>query len=180
MRWARLLWALLLLAPSFLKALSERLQTKLWPSLGWGVVAHAAFFFLLLLVLFVMILGALVFGLLTLGGLSGTFVWLGILALFALILGFVLVTAFVAKIAFGMALGKWILSKASSPLANHRYWPMVIGVAITVVVVALLSFPLIPGFLGGLVEFAVVLFGLGALWLWLVDVTKRKAPVAAA
>ena len=51
-------------------------------------------------------------------------------------------------------------------LAEHRYWPMVVGVLITVAVIALLSFPLIPGFLGGLLNFAVVLFGLGALWLW--------------
>jgi hypothetical protein len=43
---------------------------------------------------------------------------------------------------------------------------MVIGVIITVAVIALLSFPLIPGVLGWLLNFAVVLFGLGALWLW--------------
>jgi len=43
---------------------------------------------------------------------------------------------------------------------------MVIGVTITVAVIALLSFPLIPGFLGWLLNFAVILFGLGALWLW--------------
>jgi hypothetical protein len=43
---------------------------------------------------------------------------------------------------------------------------MVLGVAITVAVIALLTFPLVPGFLGGLLDFAVILFGLGALWLW--------------
>ena len=31
---------------------------------------------------------------------------------------------------------------------------------------AIFTFPLIPGFLGGLLNFAVVLLGLGALWLW--------------
>jgi hypothetical protein len=30
----------------------------------------------------------------------------------------------------------------------------------------LFSFPFIPNLLGGLLNFAVVLFGLGALWLW--------------
>jgi hypothetical protein len=35
-----------------------------------------------------------------------------------------------------------------------------------VAVIALFRFPLIPGFLGALLNFAVILFGLGALWLW--------------
>ncbi len=157
---------LLWLFPAFVYGLSAKLQLKFWPSLGWGAVAYAGFFFALLLTIVVMIFGGLLFGALTLGGLLGTVMWLGILALFALILGFVLVTSFVAKIVFGQTIGKWILVRANSPLAEHRIWPMVIGVVITVTVIALLSFPLIPGFLGGLLNFAVVLFGLGALWLW--------------
>jgi cytoskeletal protein CcmA (bactofilin family) len=157
---------LLWLFPSFVQGLSAKLQRAFLPSLGWGIVAYAGFFFMLLLTIVVMVLGGLLFGVLTLGGLAGTIVWLGILALFALIFGFVLLTSFIAKIVFGQALGKWILARLNSPLAAHRIWPMVIGVIITVAVIALLSFPLIPGFLGWLLNFAVVLCGLGALWLW--------------
>jgi cytoskeletal protein CcmA (bactofilin family) len=170
---------LLWLLPAFINGLSSQIEAHPWPSLGWGVVAYAGFFFLLLLVLFVMILGGIAFGVLTLGGLSGTVVWLGILALFALILGFVLATSFVAKIAFGMAAGKWILARAKSPLAAHRFWPMVLGVVVTVAIIALLSFPLIPGGLGWLLNFVVILFGLGALWLWIRDAwTKRRQEAA--
>ncbi len=129
------------------------------------MISYAGFFFSLLLIIFVTILGALLFGLVTLGGLSGAVVGLGILALFALIVGFVLATSFVAKLVFGMTLGNWLLARLNSPLAQHRYWPMVIGLAITVVVIALLSFPLVPGILGGLLDFMIILFGLGALWL---------------
>lgn len=157
---------MLWLFPIFTRAVSDELEQKPLPSLGWGVVAYAGFFFMLLLVLFVMILGAIIFGLLTLGGLSATIVFVGLLSLFGLVLAFVLATSFFAKIFFGIALGKWILAKTGSPIANHRYWPMVIGVAITVAVVALLTFPLIPGALGWLLNFAIVLFGLGAIWLW--------------
>lgn len=157
---------LLWLFPLFTSAVSTQLQDKPWPSLGWGVVAYAGFFFMLLLILFVMILGAVLFGVLTLGGLSGTIVVLGLLFLFGLIVAFVLATSFIAKVVFGMTLGQWILSKAGSPLANHKYWPMVIGVIVTVVVIALLTFPLVPGALGGLLNFVVILFGLGALWIW--------------
>jgi cytoskeletal protein CcmA (bactofilin family) len=157
---------LLWLFPSFVQGLSLKVQSATWPSLGWGLVAYAGFFLVVLLVIVGTILGALLFGLLTLGGVAGTIVSVGLLSLIALIVGFVLVTSFVAKIVFGEALGRWLLARANSPLAGHRFWPMVIGVVVTVVVIALLSFPLIPGFLGGLLNFAVILFGLGALWLW--------------
>lgn len=166
---------LLWLFPFFMQGLSGKLQAALLPSLGWGVVACAAFVFMLLVIVAGMIAGGLLFGTLTLGGLAGTVVWLGILSLFALILGFVLVTAFVAKIVFGQALGRWLLARTNSPLAEHRFWPMLIGVMITVAVIALLSFPLIPGLLGGLLNLAVTLFGLGALWLWGRERLARRA-----
>ena len=169
-----LLWFL----PSFVKKPIEKLESKFWPSLGWGVVAYAAFFFSLLLILFVMILGGILFGALTLRGLSGTVVWLGILALFALVVGFVLITSFISKVVFGMAFGKWILIRLNSPLAEHKIWPMVIGVGITVVVIALLSFPLIPGILGGLLNFMIILFGLGAFWLWGREMLAKKPIVS--
>jgi hypothetical protein len=171
------------LFPTFMRGLSENLSARPLPSLGWGVVAWVAFFFILLLVIAITIIGGILFGLLTLGQLTGTVVWLGILALFGLIVGFVLLTTFVAKIVFGAAIGKWIFVQLHSPLAEHRYWPMVVGVLITVAVTALLSFPLIPGFLGWLVNFAVILLGLGALWLWGLERRARKPamrPVAAA
>jgi cytoskeletal protein CcmA (bactofilin family) len=157
---------LLWLFPFFMQGWVRKLQSAALPSLGWGVVAYAGFFFMVLLIVAIIILGGLFFGVLTLGGLAGTIVWVGILSLFALILGFVLVTSFVAKIAFGQALGRWLLVRANSPLAEHRFWPMVIGVILTVAVIALFRFPLIPGFVGGLLNFVVILFGLGALWLW--------------
>ena len=89
---------LLWLFPIFTASISQELETKPLPSLGWGVVAYAGFFFLLLLVVFVMILGAILFGLMTLGGLSATIVFVGLLALFGLVLGFVLATSFFSKI----------------------------------------------------------------------------------
>jgi len=157
---------LLWLFPIFIRSLSDQLQAQPLPSLGWGAVAWAGFFFVLLLIVAVTIIGGIVFGVLTLGQLTGTVIWLGILTLFSLVVGFALVTTFVAKVVFGAALGKWIFTRLNSPLAEHRYWPMVIGVLITLAVIALLSFPLIPGILGWLLNFAIVLLGLGALWLW--------------
>ena len=171
---------LLWLVPSFVSGLSTHLQAKPLPSLGWGVVAWAGFFFALFLVICVTIVGGIFFGLLTLGQLTGTVIWLGILSVFALIVGFVLVTTFVAKVVFGTALGKWMLARLNSPLAEHRYWPMIVGVLITAAAIALLSFPLIPGVLGGLLNFAIVLLGLGALWLWSRERMVKKTAVQTA
>jgi cytoskeletal protein CcmA (bactofilin family) len=139
---------LLWLFPFFVQGLSDQLQAKPLPSLAWGAVAWAAFFFVLLLIIVATIGGGILFGVLTLGQLTGTVVLLGILALFGLIVGFVLVTAFVAKVILGAALGKWMLLRLNSPLAQHRYWPMLVGVLLIAGVIAVLSFPLIPGFLG--------------------------------
>lgn len=155
------------LTPAFLNISSNNVTTQAWPSLGWGALAWAAFFFALLLIIIVMIAGGIIFGALTLGGISGTIIWLGILSMFTLTVIFVLATAYVSKIVVGAALGKWIFSKTNPTLAEHRFWPMVLGVIVIAVVVALFRFPLLPlGFFGWLLNFVVMLFGLGALWLW--------------
>jgi cytoskeletal protein CcmA (bactofilin family) len=170
---------LLWLFPAFVRGLSAQLQARPLPSLGWGVVTWVGFFLALMLVVGATILGAILFGVLTLGQLTGTVIGLGLLTLLGLIIGFILVTTFVAKIVFGAALGKWTLTRLNSPLAEHRYWPMIVGVLLTAAVIALLSFPLIPGFLGGLLNFAVVLLGLGALWLWGRERMARRTAVPA-
>jgi hypothetical protein len=157
---------LLWLFPFFMQGWSRKLGSALLPSLGWGAATYVIFFLVLLLTIALIILGGLLFGVLTLGGLAGTIISVGILSALALSLGFILVTAFVAKIVFGQALGRWLLTRANSPLAEHRFWPMITGVVLTVLVIALFQFPLIPGFLGSLLNLAIVLFGLGSLWLW--------------
>ena len=159
------------LAPTFLKSLMDKVQNTPWPSLGWGVVGYAVFFVALLAVVIVMIIGGVVFGALTLGSLSGTIVWIGILALFALILAFVLFTAFVAKITIGWLGGKMILARIKPELAEHKIWPLVVGMIIIAILIAL---PLV----GWLFNLVIVLFGLGALWLWTRE--KMVKPIAAA
>ncbi len=48
---------LLLVLPGFMRDLAAELTSRPWPSLGWGVVAYAGFFFLVLLTVFVMTAG---------------------------------------------------------------------------------------------------------------------------
>lgn len=155
------------LFPNFMKTTNELLQNKPWPSLGWGAVTYAVFFFAILIVILVMATGGIVFSALTLTGLSGAVIWLGILVIFAGVLGFVLAASYLTKALVGSVIGKWILRRVKPNLAEHKFWPMAIGIIVLVFVIGLFKFPLIPlGFFGWLLNFAVILFGLGALWLW--------------
>jgi F0F1-type ATP synthase assembly protein I/cytoskeletal protein CcmA (bactofilin family) len=155
------------LFPTFKSTAEAKLQSKPWPSLGWGVVVYAVFFFALLLIILIMVFGGIFFGALTLGGLSGAVIWLGLLAIFAGIIGFVLSASFITKILVGTIFGKWILKYISPSAAEHKIWPMITGIVVLVFIIGMLRFPLAPlGFFGWLLNFAVVLFGFGALWLW--------------
>jgi hypothetical protein len=157
------------LVPMFMKALMEKVRTQPAASLGWGLIAYAAFFFAVLVVMVAMIAGGILFGVLTLGGMSGTIIWVGILAIFTMILGFVLVTAFLTKIIVAWLGGKLILARVNPSLAEHKVWPLVLGVAIVALIVAL-------PYIGWLFGVIIMFIGLGALWIWGRDLLQaRKA-----
>lgn len=147
------------LAPTFIKTLVEKVQTQAAISLGWGVVAYAVFFFAIFIVVVAMVIGGILFGALQLGSLSGTIIVVGLLIIFALIVGFVLATAFLTKIVISWLGGKLILARINPALAESKVWPLALGV----IIVALLT--TLPG-IGWLANLLVVLLGLGALWLW--------------
>ena len=164
-----ILFGLLLgwLLPSFMKNLMDKLQAQPAASLGWGIVAYAAFFFALLLTVVAMIIGGVVFGFLTLGGITGTIIWVGILAIFELIVAFVLITAFLTKILVGWLSGRWIITRLNPALAEHRFWPLALGVAMVALVIAL-------PFVGWLFGLIVMFLGLGALWIWGRDLWQSR------
>ncbi len=147
------------LTPKVLNTLTENIRTKLAPSLGWGLVAYAAFFFAILLVLVITIIGGVIFGFFTLGSLTATIIFVGLFLIFALMLGFILIASFLTKITVGNALGKWIFGLTRSNLADNKYWSMILGVLVVVLAVS------IP-FIGWLFGLVVLILGLGAFWLW--------------
>jgi cytoskeletal protein CcmA (bactofilin family) len=155
------------LAPTFMKSLMEKVQDQPAASLGWGVVAYAAFFFALLVIIVAMIAGGILFGVLTLGGMSGTIISVGILAIFALIVCFVLVTAFLAKIIVAWLSGKMILARFNPALVESKVWPLVIGVVIIALIVAL-------PFVGWLFGLLIMFIGLGALWVLGRDIIQAR------
>jgi cytoskeletal protein CcmA (bactofilin family) len=147
------------LAPKFVNLLSEKIQATPIASVGWGLVACAAFFFTLLLILVAMIIGALFFGVLTLGGVSFWIIMLGLLSIFALCIGFGLIIFFLAQIVVAWLGGKMILNKLNPKLAESKIWPLVLG---AVLVALLTSLPLVDW----VFSILIVLAGLGAFWIW--------------
>jgi hypothetical protein len=164
-----LLFGLLIvtLAPNVLGSFTENIRTKFGSSLGWGLVAYAAFFFAILLVLVVTIIGGVVFGFFSLGSLTATIIFVGLLIIFALVLGFILIASFLTKIMVGNAIGKWIFGLAKSTLADNKYWSMIVGVLLITLAVS------IP-FIGWLFGLVVLFLGLGAFWLWGRETLERR------
>jgi cytoskeletal protein CcmA (bactofilin family) len=146
------------LFPKFIKQAGEKLQSKPWHSLGWGVVSYAALFFAILVVFVASILLALFFGFLTFGTLSALSVWLGLITIVLLVFGFILAAGFVVKIVASDLVGKLILNNFSPGLDEHKIWPLLVGV---VLIAILISLP----YVGWLFKVLLIFFGLGALWL---------------
>lgn len=158
------------LFPAFLKTATERVKAAPLPSLGWGIVYIAAFFFAMLIVTIATIIGAIGFGVLTLDGLGSAFVFTGLVLIATLIVGFCLTIGFVAQVIVSILGGQLILGRINPELAEHKYWPLLVGVVIYAI------FAAIP-ILGSLVWWLVVLLGLGALWYLGQGMLARKPVV---
>ncbi|OGO29575.1 MAG: hypothetical protein A2Z16_07060 [Chloroflexi bacterium RBG_16_54_18] len=144
--------------PTWILKPAEVLRERPWPSLGAGFLTLVIVPFALLVALGVVLIAAVVVGLLTLGGLVGAILGLGLSGLaFATVL-FTLLLGYLPQLIVAYLVGRWILQWARAASAERIYWPLVLGVFILAVLFA------IP-FLGGLVEFIVLLFGLGAVAL---------------
>lgn len=155
------------LFPNFIKSSAEQARATPLPAFGWGIVSWAAFFFALTFIFVAMLLGGIFFGILTLGGLSATILWLGALSMFILVVGFALAAAVISKIIVAAMGGRLILSRVKPEWAEHKVWPLVVGVVIFAILAA------IPVF-GGLFNILVILLGLGALWLSGRDLLKNR------
>lgn len=164
---------LLLLLPRFVMGCSARFRANPWHTFLWGAIAFASFIASVILLTIVSVMLALLFGVITLKTLSAAMIFAGILGNLTLILGFVFVAVFLAKIVVGVALGEWILRQGKSPLAEHRFWPLLIGVPLLTIVLAVVSMPMIPGVFGGILRFIVLLLGLGAVWLKIREHMRR-------
>ena len=166
--------AMMWLVPGWTRKMAGIVQAKPLPSLGWGVVAIAAFAMAMMVLIIGTALLALMFGVLTLGELVGRFIALGGIAISGVGFGFSVTWSYVTKIIISVLLGQLVFRLFKSDAEGHRWWPMLLGVLVFVI------FAAIP-VLGWLARLATVLLGLGAIWLWASGwfAARRAAPVAA-
>ncbi len=169
---ALLIWLL----PDWIRELSDTLQAQPLPSLGWGFVALAAFGAGMAALVLITALVSLVLGVITLGGLAKQLAALGGILTGTAGLSFSITWAYLTRIAVSVLVGRLIFQQLEASLADHRWWPMVLGVSIFIGITA------IP-VLGWFIKVAVTIFGLGAIWLWgraWLNAYRGRTPVAEA
>ncbi|MCP4423589.1 MAG: hypothetical protein GY803_03760 [Chloroflexi bacterium] len=147
-------------APVFVTRLNEQMQDKPLPSLGWGAVVYFAVPFIVVALFVASILLALLLGGLQFGNLSGVVIFVLLAAIFAFMVVFVLTLLYLTKIVVGYFVGSFILQKVNPELAETPYWPLLLGLLLVVIIIA------VP-YLGGLLNLLIAMAGVGALWLLL-------------
>ncbi len=161
------------LIPTWFQRLGGKLETKPFPSLGWGTVIYFGFPIAAMILFGVAILLGLFFAFIRLGGLGGALIWLSIGIIVAGFVLFVLALLYLTKLVVGYAVGKWILTKLSPAAAEKVIWPLLLGVLIVVILIAL-------PWVGWLFNFVVTLLGLGTLWLLVQDMGTQPADAPSA
>ena len=156
-------------APKWTRRLAEHILAKPLPSFGWGVVILVMFGLVMVALLAVTVVVSLLLRLLTIRGLAGLTFFSGLLAGAAGLLGFRLAWSYVARILASVAIGVAILQASKSRAAGSKWWPMILGVVILVLVT---SIPI----LGGLLSLIASLVGLGSFWLWAREGPEEAPP----
>lgn len=151
-------WLLLRFAPGWTQTLAATVKAKPLPSFGWGIVTVAAVVGVAI-ALSMLTVTLLIFSGLFLPSLAMPIFGLGFLALFALFVGFGIITSFLPPIVLSFWGGQWLMARLRPHGAIDTWVALVVGLAGFVILTA------IP-VLGGILNTIIVFLGLGALWLW--------------
>jgi hypothetical protein len=151
---ALLVW----LAPRLIQPAAAWVRERPLPSLGVGALVFIGFFLLVLGLIIAMILISIPLGVLGFGRLVLTTVLGVLLGTSLLAYLFTVILLFLAAAVVGLAIGRLVLGLTGAGWAGQPYAALLLGVLIVVILTAL---PLI----GGVLNFLVVLVGLGALAL---------------
>jgi hypothetical protein len=147
------------LAPRLVRGVADTMRSRPLLSLGWGVLDFLIVGVLVFVVLAATILLAIVFGLVTLGGLIPAIVSIGILTNAALRVAFLISIFYLAPVVVSFLGGRMLLGQFQPDREAGRVLPLAIGILLYVILRA------IP-IQGAVVALIVVLVGLGALSVW--------------
>lgn len=159
------------LAPRWITAPAGKLLAQPLPSLGIGLVGLIATPLGWLTVLGVVIVVAVIFSLLSLGSLTGLTLLAGLPALGVLAFAILFVVSYLCQAIVAYLGGRWILSRIRPEWNSKLIAPVLIGLFILGLLFA------VP-VAGGVLQFLVILAGLGAIAL--VIFGRRPAPAAPA
>jgi cytoskeletal protein CcmA (bactofilin family) len=151
-------WLLLRFVPGWTQTLSANVQSRPLPSFGWGMVAVAVVLIgpiaiCALSVPLLMIAGVF------LPSLALPILGIGLLALFTLLIGFMIVVSFVPPIVLSFLGGQWLISRLRPHRSLENWRTLFIGLIIFVLLTAI---PVVGDVFNAIASF----LGLGALWLW--------------
>lgn len=152
-------WLLFKFVPSWMQSLAAIAQTKPLPSLGWGIVTLLTVGIMAIAIAFVTVM-LTALSAVTLPILIIPIMGLGTLANLALFVGFFLFVAFVPQIVVSLLGGDWLMQKLQPNTPSRRFVSLVVGLLVFAILTA------IP-VLGGLLYLAIILLGLGTLWIWI-------------
>ncbi len=156
------------LLPSLLNQSSNRLRTKPWPSLGWGLVVYLVGWFLFGL-LFTLVIALTIFfftvSFVNLGFVVGG---VGLASLGLAFMIFWLSVFYISRIVVAFLFGRLLVGLVSKKAASGRVAPLFFGV---ILYALLASIP----YLGFVVSALATFFGLGALWMTLRKIKKVPA-----
>ena len=155
------------LAPRWITGPADMLLSKPLPSLGVGLVGLVAAPISWLLALGVVVTVAVIFGLLSLGGLTALTLLAGLPGLGIAFVAFLFIASYLCEAIVAYLGGRLILRQVRPEWNSRIYGPLLVGLLILGVLFAL---PVV----GGWLQFLVVLAGLGAIGLALLQ--DRPAP----
>jgi cytoskeletal protein CcmA (bactofilin family) len=155
------------LAPRWITVPTEKLLARPLPSLGIGLVGLIATPLGWLVALGVVIVVAVIFGLLSLGALTWLTLLAGLPALGLTLFAILFVVSYLCQAIVAYLGGRWIVGRIRPEWNSRLYAPLLIGLFVLGLLIA------VP-VAGGLLQFLVVLAGLGAILLVLFE--RRPAP----
>jgi hypothetical protein len=143
-------------------------KEKPLPSLGWGALTYVGVGVAFVVLLLITGLLAALFGVITLNNVLGTVIIVGLLTVFALAVAFGLVTSYIAKIIVSFGGGRWLLTRLNPAWGKSKIAALVFGLLIFILLT------LIP-WVGGVFKWAIILLGMGALWLQVMPYLRRSS-----
>ena len=146
------------LAPRWITGPAQKLRSRLLPSLGLGLAGLIAAPITWFVALGVIILVAVIFGLLSLGALTVLTLLAGFSALGLASVALLLMLCYLCQAIVAYLGGRWILNRTRPEWNRKIYAPLLLGLLI------LGLFSAVP-IAGGILQFVVVVAGLGAIIL---------------